>query len=238
MYANVMGASWLWSTPSLCHSWHPFSPCSQERTSDAPFFLTPLNPPRFFRSKQNHLFFFSPFAKYWSTVVVCAKLCVAGWLCKREPSGGMFLCVGYWRARIRSGTICTRPCLGVFPPTNCSTHQFHSNEYIPLQAAFFFQLCSGHLLCLESQASLPGKLLLTLQSPVHPLRRSSHLQLPSTDLSFPLRPPHFLHSWNEAALMLLVHLSGVFEARDCIRSQVYVYIPIRRLLMRVFQDVN
>lgn len=127
---------------------------------------------------------------------------------------------------------------GVFPPTNCSTHQFHSNEYIPLQAAFFFQLCSGHLLCLESQASLPGKLLLTLQSPVHPLRRSSHLQLPSADLSFPLRPPHFLHSWNEAALMLLVHLSCVFEARDCIRSQVYVYIPIRRLLMRVFQDVN
>lgn len=158
---------------------------------------------------------------------MCAKLCVAGWLCMWEPSGGMFLCVGYWRVCIRIGTICTKPCLRVFPPTNCATHQFHSNECIPLQAAFFPSFVWPH--CPASSYS-PFKAPCIIC--VGPLISSCRYIISSAATAL------CAQSEQSSTHMLLVHLSCVFEARDCIRSQVYVYISIRRLLMRVFQDVN
>lgn len=135
--------------------------------------------------------------------------------------------------------ICARPYLGVFSPTNCSIHQFYSNEFVPLQATFF----PGFVLAIFSiWRALPHY----LASSYSPFKALCILcicpfisrRLPQINHFFPLWPQHFVNSLTEAVLMLLVHLSCVFEARDYIQSQVYVYIPICKLLIRVFQDVN
>lgn len=53
-----------------------------------------------------------------------------------------------------------------------------------------------------------------------------------------LWPQRYVNSLTQAMLVLLGHLSSVFETRDYVQSQVYVYILICRLSIRAFQDVK